>query len=29
MNLKANCIALAEIPQEKHKNEQPLRKFRK
>ena len=29
MNLKANCIALAEVPQEKYKNEQYLRKFRK
>lgn len=29
MNLKANCIAFAEVPQEKHKNEQYLRKFRK
>ena len=29
MNLKANRIAFAEIPQAKHKNEQYLRKFRK
>ena len=29
MNLKANCIALAEVPQAKYKNEQYLRKFRK
>ena len=29
MDLKANCIAFAEVPQAKHKNEQYLRKFRK
>lgn len=29
MNLKANYIAFAEVPQAKHKNEQYLRKFRK
>ena len=29
MNLKVNCIALAEVPQAKYKNEQYLRKFRK
>ncbi len=29
MNLKANCIAFAEVPQAKYKNEQYLRKFRK
>ena len=29
MNLKANCIAFAEVPQAKHKNEQYLRKLRK
>ena len=29
MDLKANCIAFAEVPQAKYKNEQYLRKFRK
>ena len=29
MNLEANCIAFAEVPQAKYKNEQYLRKFRK